>query len=258
MLSRRSGHVLFIVATVLLFSSLFFISPIPQPLAFHDFADKRSWLGIPNFGNVASNLPFAIFGILGFLFLLGPKSANSFIHSRERIPWLFFFVGLFLTAFGSGYYHWNPSNATLVWDRLPMTIAFTSLIAAFLSERVSLPGGLLALGPLLVLGVSSVVYWYMSELRGHGDLRLYFSVQAYSFLLLLLFSFLLSASYSRSLDLAAAAGFYFVAMLLEHFDKQVYSALGHLISGHSLKHIAASLSGYWILRMLKLRRPLNT
>jgi len=257
MLSRRSGLVLFIVATVLLFSSLFFISPIPQPLAFHDFADKRSWLGIPNFGNVASNIPFAIFGVLGLLFLLGPKSANYFIHSRERIPWLFFFLGLFLTAFGSGYYHWNPSNATLVWDRLPMTIAFTSLIAAFLSERVSQRGGLLALAPLLVLGVSSVVHWYMSEQRGHGDLRFYFSVQAYSFLLLLLFSFLLSASYSRSFDLAAAAGFYFVAMLLEHFDKQVYSALGHVISGHTLKHIAASLSGYWILRMLKLRRPLN-
>jgi hypothetical protein len=167
-------------------------------------------------------------------------------------------VGLFLTAFGSGYYHWDPSNATLVWDRLPMTIAFTSLIAAFLSERISLRGGLLALAPLLVLGASSVVYWYTSELRGHGDLRFYFSVQAYSFLLLLLFSFLLSASYSRSFDLATAGGFYFVAMLLEHFDRQIYSVLGHLVSGHTLKHIAASLSGYWILRMLKLRRPLNT
>lgn len=258
MLSRRSGLVLFIGATVLLFSSLFFISPISQPLAFHDFADKRSWLGIPNFGNVASNLPFAVFGILGFLFLLDSKSANSFIHSRERIPWFFFFVGLFLTAFGSAYYHWDPSNATLVWDRLPMTIAFTSLIAAFFSERISLRGGLFALGPLLVLGASSVVYWYTSELRGHGDLRFYFSVQAYSFLLLLLFSFLLPALYSRSLDMATAAGFYFVAMLLEQLDKQVYSALGHLISGHTLKHIAASLSGYWILRMLKLRRPLTT
>lgn len=258
MLSPRTGLIVLVVFTILLFSSLFFIPPISQPLAFHDFADKRHWLDIPNFGNVISNLLFAIFGFLGLLFLLSPKSASSFIDSRERIPWIFFFLGLFLTAFGSAFYHWHPDNSTLVWDRLPMTFAFTSLIAAFLGERVSLSIGLFALGPLLLLGASSVFYWYASELRGHGDLRFYFSLQAYCFLMVFLSLILFFAPYTRTGDLGMAAASYFAAILLEHFDHQVYSALGHLVSGHTLKHIAASLTGYWILRMLRLRRAVST
>jgi hypothetical protein len=43
--------------------------------------------------------------------------------------------------------------------------------------------------------------------------------------------------------------------LFETIDKRIFAA-GHLVSGHTLKHLAASLSGYWIYRMLKLRRPL--
>jgi hypothetical protein len=258
MVSRRTGLFVLAVVTVLLFSSLAFIPRIPQPLEFHDFADKRAWLGVSNFGNVVSNLPFAIFGVMGFVFILGPNSSGSFKDSRERIPWLFFFLGLFLTAFGSAYYHLHPGNAALVWDRLPMTIAFTSLIAALFAERISLRGGLFALCPLVLLGISSVFYWRLTELQGLGDLRFYFSVQAYSFLMVLLSLFLFLPRYTRSRDLGVAAAFYFAAVLLEHFDHQVYSALGHLVSGHTLKHLAASASGYWILRMLSLRRPLGS
>ena len=195
---------------------------------------------------------------MGFVFILGSNSSSSFRDSREPIPWLFFFLGLFLTAFGSAYYHLHPGNATLVWDRLPMTIAFTSLIAALFAERISLRSGLFALCPLVLLGASSVFYWRLSELRGFGDLRFYFSVQAYSFLMVLLCFFLFLPRYTRSRDLGVAAAFYFAAVLLEHFDHQVYSALGHLVSGHTLKHLAASASGYWILRMLSLRRALGS
>ena len=38
---------------------------VPQDPAYHRFADDRSWLGIPNFQNVASNLPFLVVGALG-------------------------------------------------------------------------------------------------------------------------------------------------------------------------------------------------
>lgn len=255
MVSRRTGLVILAVVIILLFSSLVFIPRIPQPLAYHNFADQRPWLGIPNFGNLISNLPFAIFGAMGLSFLFASGSV-LFLDSRERIPWLFFFLGLFLTAFGSAYYHLQPNNDTLVWDRLPMTIAFTSLISALFAERISLRGGLLALGPLLLLGASSVFYWHYSELRGLGDLRFYFSVQAYSFLMLLLSLFLFSPRYTRTHDLGAVAAFYFAAMLLEHFDRQVFTIL-HALSGHTLKHLSASLSGYWILRMLRQRRPIT-
>jgi hypothetical protein len=40
-------------------------------------------------------------------------------------------------------------------------------------------------------------------------------------------------------------------------DGQVF-ALGHVVSGHTLKHLAAAAAGYWILRMLKRRDILPT
>jgi len=254
--SRRTGLIILIVAVVLLFSMLAFIPRIPQPLAYHNFADQRAWLGIPNFGNVISNLPFAVFGVMGLAFLLRGNSAGLFKDSRERVPWAFFFLGIFLTAFGSAYYHWHPDNSTLVWDRLPMTIAFTSLIAALFAERVSLRAGLFVLGPLLILGAASVAYWRFTELSGRGDLRFYFAVQASAFLLTLLCFFLFRSPYTRTGDLGLAAASYFLAVLLEQFDRQVF-ALVRAVSGHTLKHIAASLVGYWILRMLRLRRPVG-
>ncbi len=254
--SRRTGLIILIVAVVLLFSTLAFIPRIPQPLAYHHFADQRAWLGIPNFGNVISNLPFAIFGFMGLAFLLRANSAGLFRDSRERIPWAFFFLGIFLTTLGSAYYHWHPDNSTLVWDRLPMTIAFTSLIAALFAERISLRAGLLALGPLLFLGAASVVYWHFTELQARGDLRFYFAVQASAFLLTILCLFLFRSPYTRARDLGLAAASYFLAVASEQLDHQVF-ALTRMVSGHTLKHIAASFTGYWILRMLRLRRPLN-
>jgi hypothetical protein len=103
----------------------FRLPPIPQPASYHQFADQRPWLGIPNFRDVASNLAFAVVGLAGLWFLLKPgKLTNAFIDHRERRPYLVAFFGLLLTAFGSAYYHLAPSNARLIWDRLPMTIVF--------------------------------------------------------------------------------------------------------------------------------------
>jgi len=253
--SRRAGVNILLFTSVLLFGSIPFIPRIPQPQSYHNFAGQRVWLSIPNFGNVISNLPFAIFGAMGLLFLLRANSAGFFRDSRERIPWAFFFLGIFLTAFGSAYYHWYPNNSTLVWDRLPMTIAFTSLIAALVTERISLRAGLLALGPLLVLGAASVFYWHFTELHARGDLRLYFAVQASAFLLTILCLFLFRSPYTGAGDLGLAAASYFLAVLLEQLDHQVFTLL-RVVSGHTLKHIAASLTAYWILRMLKLRQPI--
>lgn len=41
-----------------------FVPPIPQNQAYHEFADTRAFGGIPNFCNVASNVPFGLFGIV--------------------------------------------------------------------------------------------------------------------------------------------------------------------------------------------------
>jgi hypothetical protein len=227
----------------------------PQPLSYHNFADRRAWLGIPNFGDVASNLAFAIFGAWGLWFLLRLRSTETAVHfvdSRERWFYLLVFFGMLLTAVGSSYYHLAPDNDRLVWDRLPMTIVFMSLVAAMIAERISVRAALWLWPILLVIGILSVLEWNWTEHASHGDLRFYAAVQVYA-VLVLLFVLFLPTGYTHGWYLGAVVGFYVLAKLLETFDKQVF-AVGHIVSGHTLKHVVAGLAGYWILKMLDRRQ----
>jgi hypothetical protein len=237
-----------------LFLLMLRLPPFSQSPSYHNFADHRAWLGIPNFGNVASNLAFAVVGVWGLLFLLRMDPAQYFVDPRERWPYALTFFGILLTAFGSAYYHLAPNNARLVWDRLPMTVVFASLVAAVIAERISVHAGLRLLPFLIALGVGSVLQWYADELHGHGDLRFYAAVQAYSTIVLLL-ALLLPPKYSRSRDFAAVVGFYLLAKILELADSRIF-ALTHILSGHTLKHLAAAAAGYCILRMLQKREAL--
>jgi len=137
LISKKLGVALLIAFTLIIGVVALLLPRVPQPLSYHDFADQRSWLGIANFGDVSSNLLFAIAGLLGLIFLWRTSETPLFVDPRERWPYIFVFLGLFLTAFGSSYYHLAPDNARLVWDRLPMTFAFMGLVSAMLAERVS-------------------------------------------------------------------------------------------------------------------------
>src|SRR5271157_4875548 len=136
---------LFAITVVIIVVDLM-LAPIPQPQSYHNFADQRSFLGIPNFSDsVISNIPFAIFGVWGLVFLLRltpEQISEHFLDRRERWPYMVLFIGVFLTAFGSAYYHLDPNNQRLLWDRLPMTIAFMSLVAAMIAERINVRAGL--------------------------------------------------------------------------------------------------------------------
>jgi hypothetical protein len=235
---------------------VFSLPSIPQSEAYHNFADQRALLGIPYCLDVLSNLPFLFVGVWGILSVL--RSTNSDAgasgDSVERAAYLIFFAGVALTSFGSSYYHLQPGDARLVWDRLPMTIAFLSLVAATFAERVSARLAAWLLGPLLAFGVWSVFHWRATQAAGHGDLRPYILVQFGSLLVLLLLLALFPARYTRGADLLVSLGFYVLAKILEVSDGRIF-ALGHIVSGHTLKHLAAALSAYWVLRMLRLRRP---
>src|ERR1700750_2569792 len=179
-MSRKNAGLALAGLTILVIAVCWFLPAIPQPLSYHNFADQRPWVGIPNFGDVASNLAFAIFGVWGMWFLLtmAPNELRErFIDPRER--WVYFaaFLGMLLTAFGSAYYHLSPDNDRLVWDRLPMTIVFMGLVSAMISERISLRAGLRLLPLLLAVGVASVLQWHWSEVHAQGDLRFYAAVQ---------------------------------------------------------------------------------
>jgi hypothetical protein len=229
---------------------------IPQPQSYHAFADQRRWLGIPNFGDVASNLLFALGGAWGLIFMFGQRGAERFIDPRERWAYVFVFLGLLLTAVGSSFYHLAPDNARLVWDRLSMTLAFMGLVSAMISERVGVRAGLYLLPVLLLIGAGSVILWWHSEARGAGDLRPYAAVQVYSVLVLPIL-LLLPPRYTRSWDFAVVFGFYVLAKGFEVADRQIFSIDQHTISGHTLKHLAAGAAGFWILGMLQKRKQIQ-
>jgi hypothetical protein len=231
---------------------------LSQPASYHNFADQRTMMGIPNFWNVASNLPFAVIGAWGIVFLFSSTGERdrAFVDPRERWPYLVLFIGLFLTCFGSAYYHLAPSNATLVWDRLPMSIMFAGFVAAVIAERVDAEFGAKLLPFLVLLSTASVLQWYYSERQGHGDLRWYAAVQIYSVLVLLIAP-ILRSKYTRSLDFLVVFILYAFAKILETFDRKIYGVY-QVVSGHTLKHLAAAMAGYWILRMLLKREPLHS
>jgi len=258
LISRKAGLWSLVAITTILVVVVLLLPRIPLPQWYHAFADQRVCLGVPNFWNVVSNLPYAIVGVWGLVFLAQLDSeelSHHFVSRKERWPYLILFAGLVLIAFGSSYYHMHPDNARLLWDQLPMTIVFMSLVSALVLERISLRAGLWLLPVLLLIGGGSVLQWYWSEVHGVGDMRFYATVQGYSVLFLFL-ALLLPPRYTRGRDLIVIAGLYGFAKLLEALDRVIFR-WGGVVSGHTLKHLVSGVAGYWILRMLQKRRPIS-
>ncbi len=232
-------------------AALAFVPPIPQHLAYHDFADQRAFLGIPNFGDVTSNAGFAVVGIWG-LWWIRRRGRTIFAEAVDARPYVHFFIGVTLVSIGSAYYHWNPNNQTLFWDRLPMTVAFMALFAAFFADRVDRSFGIRWMLPiLLVVGVLSLVYWTVTESLGRGDLRLYALVQFYPMIAVPVMVWLFPpARYTAGIYVFWIIGWYALSKLLEHNDAAVFDLLGRTVSGHSLKHLAAAAATFMVLRML--------
>jgi hypothetical protein len=232
--------------------------PAPQPLSYHGFKDDRTLFGLPNALNVLSNLPFLLVGVWGLWFVLFAKAGGgAFQYSSERWPFAVLFLGVALTCFGSSYYHLDPNNDRLVWDRLPMAMGFMGLIAAMISEFISRRLGAWLLGPLVALGIFSVLHWHWTEQGGQGDMRLYLFIQGYSVFLVVVMPLLFRPRYTRVADWYISVGWYALAKVFEARDSWIYTLLDGVVSGHTLKHLLGAVSTYWILRMLEKRRPLE-
>lgn len=232
---------------------------IPQPLAYHDFADDRTILGVPNFADVASNALFALAGVLGLALVLrtAPSNGGPFRSVWERRAWAVVFAGVAATSIGSAYYHLAPTNERLFWDRLPMSISFTALLAIVVAERVGERVGRALFVPAVLGGALTVVYWSASEARGAGDLRPYAFVQAYAVIAIPLLAGLLPGPYDRTRDVFGAIAWYVAAKVFEELDGPIYRWTDS-VSGHSLKHLAAGMGAYWIYRWAARRRVAPT
>lgn len=242
MSKNKIGKTLITLISLIAIIGIFFVKPIEQDLNYHNFIDGNEILGIPNFWNVVSNLPFLIIGVLGMI-----KLKHLQIIPELGIAYWILFFGVAMVAFGSGYYHLDPSNHTLVWDRLPMTVAFMSLFAIIISEFINARKGALLLFPLLLVGVASVFYWQWTESNGVGDLRFYALVQFLPILLIPIMLLSYKSKFSRTDGYWKLLLAYVAAKVLEFYDSEIFELLGGIVSGHSIKHVAAAVGMHILL-----------
>jgi len=227
---------------------VFFLPPLPQDPSYHDFADHTPLWEVPNFWNVISNVAFlaaAVWGLRAF------RSAASFVESWERVAYGVLLSGVALVAFGSSYYHAWPDNATLFWDRLPMTIVFMSLLATTVGERISMRAGRVLLFPLLAAGIGAVIYWRIS-----GDLRPYVMVQFYPMAALPLMLLLFPPKSSGTGGIVAMICLYGVAKICELFDRQIAAIIPS--GGHPWKHAAGAAAMICYVTSVARRRPMGS
>ncbi|KAB1207041.1 hypothetical protein CJ030_MR7G011362 [Morella rubra] len=272
---------------IVCFVVLMIVTPaIPQSQAYHDFADKREFFGkiplsyrvsdspyvsvffccdkrlvekfstgIPNTLNVVSNFPFFVIGVIGLVLCYRGNYFRLSLQG-ELWGWTFFYIGVAAVAFGSSYYHLKPNDARLVWDRLPMTVAFTSIIAIFIIERIDEKKGTISIIPLLMAGIISILYWRQGRylfLWFFDDLRPYAVVQFVPCIAIPVMAILLPPMYTHSTYWLWAAGFYLLAKVEEAADKVIYRWTYHIVSGHTLKHLCAAMVPVFLILMLAKR-----
>ena len=218
---------------------LLLLPPITQDQSYHQFADQRTILGIPNFWNVVSNLPFLAVGAAGLR------------RFRDDPATVVFFLGVFLTGIGSSYYHWNPNDDTLFWDRLPMTLAFAAILCARRRGTRERKGR----GHSAVAGARNrLVQLVVVALDRRSAALLLGAVLSRSCSGIAV-SGCTPPKYTGTSYWIAAGALYALAKVFEFTDEAIYSANG-LLSGHTLKHLAAAAACFAILRYFQTRRPI--
>lgn len=236
---NRRRVLAFVVSMLASLAGLLLLPAIGQQQSYHDFADQRIIFGIPYFWNVVSNVPFIAIGLAG-------------IRRAHRDPAVVvLFLSILMTGFGSSYYHLDPNDGTLFWDRLPMSIGFMAILALAIEERLDAAAGAALLWPLVGVGIFSLLLW-----RWTGDLRLYGWVQFFPVIALPLLFLLFPAKYSGTSCWLVAAALYAAAKLFEFYDHAIFS-FGSIVSGHTLKHLAAVAACFAILRYFQTRQPMR-
>jgi hypothetical protein len=251
---RRLDGYLPTLVTALCCLALIVHGPIPQTANYHAFADDTQILGIPHARDVLSNLGFAIVGLWGFLALWPRRHHPALAHGWPG--YALFLASLMLTAFGSAYYHLFPDNARLVWDRLPIALACAGLLAGVWGQT-ALPQGRarMATGLLALYAVASVLWWYLTEANGQGDLRLYLLLQILPIMLIPLWQAIHRSPLADRLWFGTALLLYILAKLAEIEDHRLLAATNLVMSGHTLKHLlATAAAAALVYRLLQATR----
>lgn len=249
----RLRHHLPLVLTALLTGAALLYGPVAQLANYHAFADQSEVFGIAHFADVLSNLGFALVALWGLWRLVPARRSAALVHGWPG--YRLFLVGLLLTAFGSSWYHLDPDNARLIWDRVPIALASGGLLAGVWGDCRQRSSALLA-GALAVAAPFSVAWWYWTELAGAGDLRPYLLLQVLPIVLIPLWQWLHGRPRGERLAFAAALALYIVGKCAELLDHQLAALLGPL-SGHTLKHLLSSVATAVVVAQL-VRRSRTT
>lgn len=236
-----------LIFTLVIIAAVFLFEPVAQDPSYHQFADVATRAGIPNIWNVLSNIPFVVVGLIGLIGL--NKQSMSIWRDSNTMTCHLFFIGMIFTGIGSAFYHLAPTNESLLWDRLPMTISFMAFLSLILSLHIDKQFGARALWPLITLGLLSVMYWAYTESIGEGDLRFYAVIQFLPMVIIPMVMFLFPQASYKQTYIWMVIALYAAAKALELYDNEIYQLLN--ISGHSLKHIIASLAGIAILQAIR-------
>jgi len=207
----------------------------PQYVNYHAFADQRAAWGLPHGMDVLSNLPFAVGGIWGLVTLYRQGFVPGVRHSLA----LLFFAGLVLAAIGSSIYHWQPDDTRLAYDRLGMVAAFAGLLGMATADRMSERAGVLVAQTVLLWGPLSIAVWATS-----ANLLPWAVLQGGGMLLVLWLACCRPLEGAWGLSLWTVIAVYTLAKLLELGDHQVFMWTGGMLSGHSLKHVAAACAAW--------------
>jgi len=212
---------------------------ITQPVHYNEFADQSVVSGIHHAADVLSNAGFALVALWGWL-TLTPHRASE----KLRAGWpgyRLFLIGLFLTAFGSGYYHLAPDNARLIWDRLPIALACAGLLVGVRGDTKSQLKTEIEAIVLGLFAIASVAWWAFTDTSGAGDLRPYLLLQGLPLVLIPLWQTIYRAPRADRIAFAAAMVLYVFAKVAEVFDHEIATTLG-FVSGHTLKHLIATMA----------------
>ena len=224
-------------------------------------SDVRTLMGLPNAIDVLSNLPFLLAGIWGLLLLHRverrhdhhPGHARCLAHdelpgSALDCAWLFF-AGLLLVAAASAFYHLQPADMLrLAGDRAAMAVTFAAVrgraVAARVSQRpywpaacITLAAGFLAVAVFHETG--NVAPWVVVQFGGIALVLWMATMRPVR-----------GGTRPLHLKLGWIIAAYGLAKVLEMADGALYELTQHVISGHSLKHVAAALAALPVVSAL--------
>lgn len=241
-------HCILLVIMTAGISATCFMDPFPQVQTYHLFADQRSAFNLSRFMDVVSNVGFLLAGILGLLQIKRTRSLPTPLQH-----WLqYYSLSLIFVAAGSAWYHHAPSNHSLIWDRLPMTVSFSFFFALITATHLSLAFAKKILPMLLLIGIGVTTYWYLTELRGEGDLRFYAAFQFLGLGLACLIMTMFPARLLNKTPLVMTVLLYLLAKGFESADTLLFE-FTQTISGHTLKHLISALGAYCVIQSVPVQ-----